>query len=489
MTRELLVTGGYVVTVDAALGDLPGGDVLVRDGVMVVNDAIRDDRFARDPYFCGITSCSLLAVPVLGRGKLSAVLLLANRLIRSAFTTVRLDAVKLIAGQLAVSLDNAQLYADYCRIADEQAALRRVATLIARGVTPDLVFAAVAEEVGTLFGADGATIVRFEPTGDATVLGHYGFPRSERAARGRTDPDSVTASVHATGRAARRDTDATWSEATPRAPRSAVASPIVVEDRVWGAVGVGSRGDRLPAATEQRLAQFTELVATAIANTESRAELTTSRARIVAAADSARRRIERDLHDGAQQRLVSLALQLGTAQKEVPPGLDALGAQLASAAAEVTGALDELRETARGIHPSLLAEAGLGAALRGLARRSSIPVNLDLRVNGRLPEEVELASYYFIAEAVTNTVKHARASAVTITVEADAADAVLGVEVRDDGTGGADFNRGSGLVGLKDRVEALGGQLLLRSPHGAGTTLRMEAPLVPAISTSPVQHQ
>jgi signal transduction histidine kinase len=444
---------------------------------LVVSDAIRDDRFARDPYFTGVTCCSLLAVPVLSRGLLSAVLLLENRLIRGAFTAERLDAVKLIAGQLAVSLDNAQLYAEFSRIADEQAALRRVATLVARGVGPDLVFTAVAEEVGALFGADGAAIERFEPNGERTVLGGYGFARAQPGSHRKPVSNSVMASVHATGRAARRDADASRPEATPAEARSAVASPIVVEGRVWGAVGVGSRGDRLPPATEQRLAEFTELVATAIANTESQAELTTSRARIVAAADHARRRIERDLHDGAQQRLVSLALQLRTAQAAVPPELDALGAQLGAAAAEVTGALDELRETVRGIHPSILAAGGLGAALRALARRSPIPVHLDVRVDGRLPEQVELASYYVVAEAVTNAAKHARASALTVTVGADAADAVLRVEVSDDGTGGADFTRGTGLVGLKDRVEALGGRILLHSPYGAGTTLSMEVPL------------
>jgi signal transduction histidine kinase len=164
----------------------------------------------------------------------------------------------------------------------------------------------------------------------------------------------------------------------------------------------------------------------------------------------------------------------------VPPELDALGAQLGDAVAEATGALDELRETVRGIHPSILAAGGLGAALRALARRSPIPVHLDVRVDGRLPEQVELASYYVVAEAVTNAAKHARASALTVTVDADAADAVLRVEVSDDGTGGADFTRGTGLVGLKDRVEALGGRILLHSPHGAGTTLRMEIPLTAA---------
>src|SRR4051812_7335713 len=311
-------------------------------------------------------------------------------------------------------------------------------------------------------------------------MGGFGFSESPPGSRAKPDRDSVIAAVLTTGRPARCDADGSPSEAIPAGGRSAIASPIVVEDRVWGAVGVGSRGDRLPSVAEQRLGEFTELVATAIANTESRAELTTSRARIVAAADDARRRIERNLHDGAQQRLVSLALLLGTAQAAVPPELGTLGAQLGDAVARVTGALDELRETSRGIHPSILAEAGLGAALRGLARRSPIPVDLDVHVDQRLPEQIELASYYFVAEAATNAAKHASASAVAVTVEADAANVVLRVEVSDDGVGGADFTRGTGLVGLQDRLAALGGRIFLHSPHGGGTTLRMEVPLTAA---------
>jgi predicted ATPase/signal transduction histidine kinase len=284
---------------------------------LVAVNAARDDRFARDPYFAGADCCSLLAVPILSRGLLRAVLLLENRFLRGAFTTERLDAVKLIAGQLAVSLDNAQLYA----------------------------------------------------------------------------------------------------------------------------------------------------------------ELTTSRARIVAAADQARRRIERDLHDGAQQRLVSLGLQLRAAQAALPPGL---GAQMDRAIAEATGALEELRETARGIHPAILAEGGLRPALRTLARRSPIPVDLRLHADERLPEPVEVSAYYVVAEALTNAAKHARASAVTVTAEADTTDAVLRVTVKDDGAGGADFTGGTGLAGLKDRVEALGGRIFVDSPPGAGTTLRAEFPLTTA---------
>ncbi len=445
---------------------------------LVVGDATRDDRFDRDPHFIDFACCSLLALPILSRGTLRAVLLLENRLLRGAFSTERLDAVKLIAGQLAVSLDNAQLYAEFRRIADEQAALRGVATLVARGVGPDLVFAAVAQEVGALFGADAAAIMRFEPDGEATVMGGFGFEHSQPGSRGKPDPNLAMASVQVTGRAARRDVDdpsASLPETTPEGVRSAVASPIVVEGRVWGAMGVGLRRERLPQDTEQRLAEFTELVATAIANAESRAELTTSRARIVAAADQTRRRIERDLHDGAQQGLISLALHLRAAQAAVPPELGELDAEFDRAVAGATGVLDELREIARGLHPAILAQGGLGAALRALARRSPIPVDLEMQVKGRLPEHVEVSAYYVIAEALTNATKHARASAVSVTVEA--ADAVLRLAVRDDGAGGADFARGTGLVGLKDRAEALGGRLVLDSPRGEGTSLRVELPL------------
>ncbi|MHA6617001.1 AAA family ATPase [Pseudonocardia sp. DLS-67] len=290
---------------------------------LVVTDATDDDRFARDPYFAGAGCCSLLALPVLSRGALRAVLLLENRLIRGAFTVDRLDAVALIAGQLAVSLDNAQLYA----------------------------------------------------------------------------------------------------------------------------------------------------------------ELSASRARIVAAADQERRRIERDLHDGAQQRLVSLALQLDAARAAVPPELDPLAGRLRAALDEANGAARELREIARGIHPAILVEGGLPPALRTLARRSTLPVDLRIRAEGRLPEPVEVSAYYVVAEALTNAAKHALASTVTVTVEADADRGALHVTVHDDGPGGADLMRGTGLLGIKDRVEALGGRVDVDSPPGAGTRLIAQLPLT-AVSGS-----
>jgi signal transduction histidine kinase len=287
---------------------------------LVVADATSDDRFARDPYFTDVNRCSLLALPVLSRGRLSTVLLLENRLIRGAFTADRLDAVKLIAGQLAVSLDNAQLYT----------------------------------------------------------------------------------------------------------------------------------------------------------------ELAASRARIVAAADQARRRIERDLHDGAQQQLVSLAMQLRMMHEEVAPESIELRTQLDRAATQANGALDLLRDLSRGIHPAILTKGGLRPALNALIRRSPIPVQLHLDLAKRLPDQLETSVYYIAAEALTNAAKHSRASAATVTVDEKPADGILRLEVRDDGIGGADFTRGTGLVGLKDRAEALGGHIDLRSAQGVGTVLRVELPFIRA---------
>ncbi|HEX6521959.1 MAG TPA: AAA family ATPase [Streptosporangiaceae bacterium] len=452
---------------------------------LVVADATGDDRFSRDLYFAGVDCCSLLAMPILSRGTLRAVLLLENRLIRAAFTTGRLEAVNLIAGQLAVSLDNAQLYAGYRRIAGEQAALRRVATLVARAAPPQEVFTAVAEEVGQLLTADFAVLLRYDPSDTLEVAGAWtstGAPApTPVGGRLPLGGRNVTTLVWQTARPARIDYDDAISGELGQVAsrdwgvRSAVGVPVSVEDQLWGAIAVALTGEEsLPADTESRLAGFTELVATAIANAEAQAEVTASRARIVAAADQARRRIERDLHDGTQQRLVSLAVKLRVAQAAVPPEL---GGQLDEAVAEATGALEELSEIARGIHPAVLASGGLRPALKALARRSPVPVRLEVRTDGRLPEPVEVSAYYVVAEALTNAAKHARASAVTVTAETDTTDAVLRLTVSDDGAGGAGFTGGTGLTGLKDRVEALGGRIFLDSPRGAGTSLRAELPL------------
>ncbi|MEN3264605.1 histidine kinase, partial [Pseudonocardia sp.] len=293
---------------------------------------------------------------------------------------------------------------------------------------------------------------------------------------------NVAALVFETGRPARIDDygDASGPAADvvrPSGLRAAVGVPISVEGRLWGVLEVAyMREQPLPADTEARLAGFTELVATAVANAEAGAALTASRARIVAAADAARRRVERDLHDGAQQRLVSLALHLrGTVTAAMPPGAGELTAELDSVAAELGGVLDELRELARGLHPAALADGGLRPALRTLARRSAVPVRLDVGVDGRLPEQVELAAYYVVAEALTNAAKHADASVVDVRVATGQGQ--LRVEIRDDGCGGADPTGGSGLVGLTDRIEALRGWLSVHSPPGVGTALEVVLPL------------
>jgi signal transduction histidine kinase len=258
--------------------------------------------------------------------------------------------------------------------------------------------------------------------------------------------------------------------------RSTVGAPIVVDGRLWGLM-IASWTRREPPApdTESRLAQFTDLVAMALANAESRAELTESRARVVATADATRRRIERDLHDGAQQRLVALALDVRAAQAGVPRELGELKAELSGVVERLTDALEELREIAHGIHPGLLAQDGLAPALRTLARQSALPVELDLEADVPLPEAVEVAAYYVVSEALTNASKHANASEVRVDVRAHGG--VLEVCVSDDGRGGAELTRGSGLLGLRDRASAIGGQLSLASAPGQGTSLRVTLPL------------
>jgi signal transduction histidine kinase len=382
---------------------------------------------------------------------------------------------------VATAIANAQARDELREIANEQAALRRVATLVARGATPGEVLDAVSEEVRSVFDADGTLIVRRESDGEATIVAHVGasFAELPIGSRRRLEPPLSLGQVLETGRPARvdyyREGGGELAEVV-RATRilASVASPIVVEGRLWGGIVIGTESEPFPVDTEQRMLDFTELVATAIANAEAQAELTTSRARVVASADDTRRRIERDLHDGAQQHLVSLALQLRAAQASVPPDLDELATELDRVVNGLTNAFVELREFARGIHPAILAEGGLGSALKPLVRRSAVPVELDLRAEGRLPEPVEVAAYYIVSEALANAAKHAQASKVSVDVEVG--EGMLHLRVHDDGVGGADFARGSGLVGLKDRVGALGGRITLQSEPGAGTSLAVELP-------------
>jgi signal transduction histidine kinase len=283
--------------------------------------------------------------------------------------------------------------------------------------------------------------------------------------------------VFETGRPARIDSFADASGPIGAAQRgsgtrSAVGAPITVEGRLWGMIYAGSTLEEpLPPDTEARLVSFTELVATAIANAQSRAELIASRARIVAAADETRRRIERDLHDGTQQQLVSVMLDLRQVQAAAPE----VEGELSRIAERITDVLNQVREISHGIHPAILSERGLTPTLKALARRSAVPVQLDLRSGRRLPDQVEVAAYYAVSEALANTAKHARASVVH--VELDTPSTVVRLAIRDDGIGGADPARGSGLTGLRDRIEAVGGTLDVTSPVRSGTTLLIKIPV------------
>jgi len=367
-------------------------------------------------------------------------------------------------------------------LAEQQASLRRVATLVARGVDPAEVFTVVADELARCLNVAHAALVRRDSDGTAVLLAGHHEPESIKIPQGQRfslDSETVSAMVLRTGRAARMDSHDNARGAGAAFVRQlgvhcSVGAPIVVDGRLWGAAIVGStRPGPLPPDSEARVCDFADLVGTAIANAETRAQLTASRARIVAAADDARRRFERDLHDGAQQRLISLGLELRAAEASVPTELHPLKDQIAHIATDLGAVSQELREISHGLHPAVLSN-GLGPALKTLGRRSAVPVELDVGVDVQVPERVEVAAYYVVAEALTNAAKHARASKVEVRVATE--DATLRLLIRDDGAGGADAAKGSGLTGLIDRVEAHGGTMAISSPIGRGTSLAVKIP-------------
>ena len=372
---------------------------------------------------------------------------------------------------------------DSRRAGGEQSTLRRLATLVARGVPATEVFNAVTAEMRDLMGADLTRLLRYEADGTATVLAVRAGPGVEPPTETRLtlEGHSVASSVLHTGRPARMETfeDAPPSiaELGEHGLHSRVGAPIVVEGRVWGAIVAAWREQGISLDTEGNMAEFTELVATAIANADSRSQLAASRARVVAAADETRRVIERDLHDGVQQRLVTVGLQLRAVEDAVPDELTDVVQGLERVEQGLTGALDDLREISRGIHPAILSRGGLVAALKTLARRAAVPVELDLDAEVRLPGRVEAAAYYVVAEALTNVAKHAQASFVQIKLTVD--DSTVELVIRDDGIGGASPTRGSGLIGLTDRVEAIGGRISVDSPTGGGTSVLVRIPLAP----------
>jgi signal transduction histidine kinase len=397
------------------------------------------------------------------------------------------DFTDLVATAVANAQDRAALEASHdelARLLREQAALHRVATLVAREVPPEHVFAAVTTEVGRLLSADFTLMSRYDQDDAATIVGAWTISGADPAPVGTRlglGGNDVHTLVLQTGRSARMDD---YSKASGMAAdvarkadvRSAAGVPINVAGRLWGIVVIASAVE-LPPDTEARLADFTELVGTAVGNAQSRAELDASRTRIVAAADQTRRRIERDLHDGIQQRLVSLGLELRLAQSVAPASLPGVAAEMGRIAGELNAVVDDLREIARGIHPAILSDGGLRPALRTLGRRAAVDIEVKVDVDPipRLPEPIEVAAYYVVSEALTNATKHAQASFVCVVVK-ERGDS-LHLSIQDDGVGGADPARGSGLIGLRDRAEALGGSLEVDSPPGAGTVVAVELPL------------
>ncbi|MGH2802353.1 MAG: GAF domain-containing sensor histidine kinase, partial [Thermoleophilaceae bacterium] len=368
-------------------------------------------------------------------------------------------------------------------LAAEQAALRRVATLVAGNAEPSEVFTRVCAELGAVLGIESTNLTRFEG-GTQNVLAGWSvhgapvFPVGEGVP---LDGNAAVAKLSRSGRPERVDDYGGLEGELPERIRragiaSAVAVPITVAGRLWGAVVASSgRPHGFPADTEERVAGFAELVADAVANADAREQLAASRARIVEVEDAERRRLERNLHDGAQQRLVALALDLRSVEGSIDENPAAAKRLLAYAREELGQALEELRELARGIHPGILNTRGLGCALASLAARAPVPVQVTALPRERLPEPVEAAAYYLVSEALTNVAKHARATEVVVSVTRTADNAQ--VEIRDDGVGGAALSNGSGLRGLADRVEALGGTLEVSSHPEDGTRLLALIPL------------
>ena len=372
--------------------------------------------------------------------------------------------------------------AEVGRLAQEHRALRRVATLVASEASPERVFAAVSEECARVLEVNTSAVFRYEGDDTATIVARVGSddaPQFQVGSRLRADETITVGRVLHTGVPARIDDYAKMEGETPKLMlrsgyRSTVSAPIVVAGVLWGAVSVAA-DEPLPEDAESRLSAFAELVSLGVASAQAREDLRRSRARVMKAGDEQRRKLERNLHDGAQQRLVSLALQLRLAKAQVASDPEAAATSLQNASQELDLALEELRELARGLHPGALTEQGLGTALEALGAR--LPVDVTITApEERLPPDLEATGYYIVSETLTNVVKHAQASSANVVIRFDGD--VLRLEIADDGRGGADPFAGSGLLGLRDRAEAVGGTLVVISPPGKGTVVTAMLPLV-----------
>ena len=471
---------------------LPAGTNTRRPGGGILDQVLRTGRPGRVDDYTKVTGPVAAAVrdhgiraaaagPIVVDGRTWGAMAVGSR---SGLPAGIEHRVAQFAEHVSTAISNIESRTKVERLAAEQSALRRVATLVAREHSPDDLFATLVEELGVLFGVDATAILRYEADSSATVVagwsdGSITLPVGERLP---LEGENLAREVHRTGTPRRKEDYGGASgviAATVRelGIRSAVASPIVVAGMTWGVIAVLSRQpDPLPSDTEARLAEFTRQAGLAVANAKSRSDLAESRARIVRAGDDARRRFERDLHDGAQQRLVSLGLELRAAEVTMPPDLSDLRRRLYHLGTGLNDVLDDLRELSRGLHPAVLSEGGLSVALSALARRSAVPVDLRLNLGAeRFEEPVEVAAYYVASEALTNTAKHAGASRVE--VSARQTDDWLELTVRDDGRGGADASAGSGLTGLVDRVEAIDGTIHIDSPARRGTTIRVKLPI------------
>jgi signal transduction histidine kinase len=437
--------------------------ILVVCAITVWNTAQDDGPFVRD----SITDSLLATQLFIATAALTSLIL-------AAVTAERTRAAQALAATEAAQR----------ALADEQAALRRVATLVAGEASPSNVFQQVTEEIGRLLGLPSASVMQYDGARTATVVGAWseeGTPRFPVGATLDLDGDTVISKVLRSGSTQRVES---YEEASGTLAetlrgfgyRAAVAAPVGVGGRLWGAVAAATASDDpLPEHVERRLCDFADLVAQALANADAYEQLAASRARLVEVGDAERRRLERNLHDGAQQRLVSVALELSMVRTKLESDPQAARELLSTAQDDLARGLDELRELARGIHPVVLTERGLGPALDGLLARAPIPIEIAELPEGRLSATVEAAAYYVVAEAITNVAKYAHASHATVSIRRS--DGRATVTVSDDGVGGADPATGSGLRGLAARVEALDGRLDVDSPPERGTRITAEIPL------------
>jgi signal transduction histidine kinase len=455
------------------LTDLLGDDPLLNAAAL--RDRYPEDFFADDDGIAAAHAVTLLTAGGSHLGHLGVL-----DAVPGCSSDLVTEVLELVAGRAALELERRRADSELQAAVDEQAALRRIATFVASGIPPATLRDALTYEVAWLFQAQSANIARFEDGERIRVVGVWaeeGASTIESGAVMLLDGETATAKVKRTNAPARVDSyehlDGLFAaELRAHGINGAISAPIVVDGRLWGAITASKSSTKtFPPDAELRLGKFAQLFALAIANAEAREQLAASRARLVEEALAERRRLERNLHDGAQQRLVALSLLLrlvhGRAEGEVKQLLEEASAELATA-------LAELRELARGIHPAVLTDRGLVAAIDSLVGRAPLPVSLEAEVTVRPSPAVEAAAYYVVAESLTNVAKYAEAT--TATVRATSAGALLVVEVEDDGIGGADAARGSGLAGLADRAAALGGRLEVRSPPGAGTLVRVEIP-------------